>query len=36
MILPTGANSFSEALRYGTEVYHSLATVIFVINFSDH
>lgn len=28
MILPTGANSFSEALRYGTEVYHSLATII--------
>jgi enolase len=27
MILPTGANSFSEALRFGTEVYHSLATV---------
>lgn len=28
MILPTGANSFSEALRYGTEVYHSLAKII--------
>eukprot|EP00745_Piridium_sociabile_P006534 TRINITY_DN142114_c0_g1_i1.p1 TRINITY_DN142114_c0_g1~~TRINITY_DN142114_c0_g1_i1.p1 ORF type:complete len:448 (-),score=78.66 TRINITY_DN142114_c0_g1_i1:206-1549(-) len=28
MILPTGASSFSEALRMGAEVYHSLKTVI--------
>jgi len=25
MILPTGADSFKESLRLGTEVYHSLA-----------
>lgn len=24
MILPTGAPSFAEALRYGSEVYHTL------------
>lgn len=24
MILPTGAPTFSEALRYGAEVYHNL------------
>ena len=28
MILPTGAGSFSEALRYGTEVFHSLRDVL--------
>jgi enolase len=28
MILPVGAPSFSEALRYGTEVFHSLKTVL--------
>ncbi|CAM6121174.1 unnamed protein product [Calypogeia fissa] len=28
MILPTGAPSFSEALRYGAEVYHTLKGVI--------
>lgn len=28
MILPTGANSFKEALRMGAEVYHSLKGVI--------
>jgi enolase len=28
MILPTGASSFSEAVRYGTEVFHSLRKVL--------
>ncbi|VDN32739.1 unnamed protein product [Dibothriocephalus latus] len=28
MILPTGAKSFSEALRMGTETYHHLAKII--------
>lgn len=28
MILPTGASSFSESLRIGAEVYHSLKSVI--------
>ena len=28
MILPVGAPSFSEALRYGTEVFHSLKAVL--------
>lgn len=28
MILPTGASSFSEAMRMGTEVYHTLKKVI--------
>nr|BAN20388.1 enolase [Riptortus pedestris] len=28
MILPTGASSFSEAMRMGTEVYHHLKSVI--------
>jgi len=28
MILPTGASSFSEALRWGTEVFHSLKSVL--------
>ena len=28
MILPVGAPSFKEALRYGTEVYHALKSVI--------
>ncbi|KAJ3029433.1 UNVERIFIED_CONTAM: phosphopyruvate hydratase [Siphonaria sp. JEL0065] len=28
MILPTGADSFSEALRMGSEVYHALKSVI--------
>jgi enolase len=28
MILPVGASTFSEAMRMGTEVYHSLAKVI--------
>lgn len=28
MILPTGANSFKEALRMGAEVYHHLKKVI--------
>ena len=28
MILPVGAPSFSEALRYGTEVFHSLKKVL--------
>lgn len=28
MILPTGASSFSEAMRMGTEVYHHLKNVI--------
>ncbi|XP_024392740.1 uncharacterized protein [Physcomitrium patens] len=28
MILPVGAPSFSEAMRYGTEVYHHLKAVI--------
>jgi len=28
MIIPVGASSFSEALRYGTEVFHSLKSVL--------
>lgn len=28
MILPTGAQSFTEAMRMGTEVYHHLKAVI--------
>ena len=28
MILPTGAKSFSEAMRAGTEVYHNLMKII--------
>ncbi len=28
MIFPTGANSFSEALRMGTEIFHHLKTVL--------
>merc|ERR1712156_805551 len=28
MLLPTGASSFSEAMRIGTEVYHNLKAVI--------
>ncbi|MEM7019434.1 MAG: phosphopyruvate hydratase, partial [Pseudomonadota bacterium] len=28
MILPTGADSFREALRYGTEVFHALKKVL--------
>jgi enolase len=28
MILPTGAESFSESIRIGTEVYHSLAKLL--------
>ncbi|RZB58824.1 enolase-like [Asbolus verrucosus] len=28
MILPTGANSFSEAMKMGTEVYHHLKNII--------
>ncbi|MEM9481290.1 MAG: phosphopyruvate hydratase [Verrucomicrobiota bacterium] len=28
MIIPKGAPTFSEALRYGTEVFHSLAAVL--------
>jgi enolase len=28
MIMPTGAGSFSEALRCGTEIFHSLAKVL--------
>lgn len=28
MILPTGANSFSESMRMGIEVYHSLAKLL--------
>lgn len=28
MILPVGASSFSESLRYGTEVFHSLKSVL--------
>ena len=28
MILPVGAPTFSEALRYGTEVFHSLKSVL--------
>lgn len=27
MVLPTGASSFSEAMRIGTEIYHSLKSV---------
>lgn len=28
MILPTGAQSFKEAMQMGTEVYHTLKKVI--------
>ena len=28
MILPTGCKTFSEALRAGAEVYHSLKSII--------
>jgi len=28
MVMPTGASSFSEALRWGTEIYHSLKSVL--------
>ena len=28
MILPTGAHSFSEAMRFGAETYHALAKLI--------
>jgi len=28
MVMPSGAPSFSEALRYGTEVYHALKSVL--------
>jgi len=28
MILPTGASSFKEAMRIGSEVYHTLKGVI--------
>ncbi|KAL1377788.1 hypothetical protein pipiens_016019 [Culex pipiens pipiens] len=28
MILPTGASSFTEAMKFGTEVYHHLKNVI--------
>ena len=28
MILPVGASNFSEAMRYGTEVYHNLKKII--------
>lgn len=28
MILPTGATSFSEAMRFGAETYHALAKLI--------
>ena len=28
MIMPVGANSFSEALRLGTEVFHKLKSVL--------
>ena len=28
MILPTGASSFSEAMKIGSEVYHALKSVI--------
>ncbi len=28
MIIPAGAKSFSEALRYGVEIFHSLKTVL--------
>lgn len=28
MVMPIGASSFSEALRWGTETYHSLKTVL--------
>ncbi len=28
MIMPRGAPSFSEALRYGAEVYHALKSVL--------
>ena len=28
MLLPTGATSFSEAMKIGTETYHTLKKVI--------
>jgi len=34
MIIPAGAKSFSEALRYGTEVFHSLRNVLHKKNYN--
>ena len=34
MVVPRGAPSFSEALRYGTEVYHALKSVLKARNLS--
>ncbi|MBK8981225.1 MAG: phosphopyruvate hydratase [Ignavibacteria bacterium] len=34
MIIPAGAKSFSEALRYGVEVFHSLRTVLHKKNYN--
>lgn len=34
MILPTGAKSFSEALRYGVEVFHALRNVLHKKNYN--
>ena len=28
MIMPVGAESFSEALRMGSEIYHSLSSIL--------
>jgi len=34
MIVPAGAKSFSEALRYGTEIFHSLKNVLHKKNYN--
>lgn len=34
MIVPAGAKSFSEALRYGTEIFHSLRNVLHKKNYN--
>jgi enolase len=28
MIMPTGATSFKEAMRYGSEIYHTLMKIL--------
>ena len=34
MVLPVGAGSFSEALRYGTEIFHALKSVLMAMGLS--
>lgn len=35
MILPTGADSFKEAMKIGTEVYHNLKVRTFCLIFDE-